>query len=122
MHNPSLRVLVAENQYLIAMEVERILLDAFGCDVTITPLSQLERQLAISRYDLVVVDSAPSGTLNLKRAEMIATAGASVIFLTSYDEEATENPNLLSFPVIEKPIHPEELTRAVLAATAQPRA
>ena len=60
MDSPSLRVLVAENQYLIAMEVEQILLDTLDCAVTIVPLARLEQLLGDNVFDIVLLDTAPS--------------------------------------------------------------
>ena len=52
-----LRVLVAENQYLIAMEVERILLDDLPCDVTIAPLARLAEAVQTTAFDGVIIDA-----------------------------------------------------------------
>lgn len=117
MTNPSLRVLVAENQYLIAMEVEQILLDALDCTVTIVPLARLEQQLGDGQFDIVLLDSAPMPTVNLDRARRVKESGAAVVILSSYDDAGSNASGLQDFPVVTKPIFAEELVRAVKAAT-----
>lgn len=117
MYNPSLRVLVAENQYLIAMEVEQFLVDALGCTVAIVPLVRLKDQLREGKFDLVLLDKAPTEALNRDRARLVTQSGAVLIFLSSYDDALVEAPGE-AFPSVAKPIQAEELMRAVLAATA----
>jgi CheY-like chemotaxis protein len=116
MDSPSLRVLVAENQYLIAMEVEQILLDTLDCTVTIAPLARLEQLLGDGVFDLILLDSAPSRELNLDRARRVKESGAAVVFLSSYDDVGSEASGIQAFPVVAKPIYAEDLIRAVRAA------
>ncbi|MBV2187579.1 MAG: hypothetical protein KUL88_23940 [Rhizobium sp.] len=116
MDSPSLRVLVAENQYLIAMEVEQILLDTLDCAVTIVPLARLEQLLGDNVFDIVLLDTAPSRELNLERARRARECGAAVVFLSSYDDVGSEAPGIRDFPMVAKPIHAEDLIRAVRAA------
>ncbi len=117
MTNPSLRVLVAENQYLIAMEVEQILVDALECTVTIVPLARLEQQLGDGHFDVVLFDSAPMPAVNLDRARRVKESGAAVVILSSYDDVSSESSAIQAFPVVAKPIFAEDLIRAVKAAT-----
>lgn len=117
MPNPSLRVLVAENQYLIAMEVEQILVDALDCTVTIVPLARLEQQLGADQFDIVLLDSAPVPAVNFDRARRVRESGAAVVILSSYDDVGTDASGIQAFPVVAKPILADELIRAVKAAT-----
>ncbi|MBW8319344.1 MAG: hypothetical protein K0M49_02980 [Arenimonas sp.] len=118
MHNPSLRVLVAENQYLIAMEVEQILVDALNCTVAIVPLIRLKDQLREGSFDLVLLDKAPTQALNIDRARLVTQSGAALIFLSSYDDALVEASGGQAFRSVAKPILAEDLMRAVLEATA----
>jgi DNA-binding NarL/FixJ family response regulator len=117
MPNPSLRVLVAENQYLIAMEVEQILLDALDCTVTIVPLARLEQQLGDGQFDVVLFDSAPIPAVNLDRARRVRESGAAVVILSSYDDVGTEASGIQAFPVVAKPIFADDLIHAVKTVT-----
>lgn len=118
MHHPSLRVLVAENQYLIAMEVEQILVDALNCTVAIVPLIRLKDQLREGSFDLVLVDKAPTQALNQDRARLVTQSGAALIFLSSYDDGVVEASGGEAFRSVAKPILAEDLMRAVMEATA----
>ena len=119
MHHPSLRVLVAENQYLIAMEVEQILVDNLDCTVAIVPLVRLNDQLREGKFDLVLVDKAPTEALNRDRARQVTQSGAALVFLSSYDDPLVETPGSEAFPSVAKPIQAEELMRAVVTAKAR---
>ncbi|WP_454285955.1 hypothetical protein [Rhizobium arsenicireducens] len=119
MHNPSLRVLVAENQYLIAMEVEQILLDAIACTTTIIPSARLQDHLRDNAFDLVLLDCVRTQALNLSRARLVQESGAALIFLSSYDEGTAELCGDASYPLVQKPIQAEDLIRAVQAVTAR---
>ncbi|CAH0341932.1 hypothetical protein [Rhizobium sp. CECT 9324] len=116
MPHPSLHVLIAENQYLIAMEVERILTETLACEVTIVPLTRLESELAKAKFDIVILDAAPNDNLNAVRGRMIEEAGAEPVFLSSYDQflHASTAPN--AYPFITKPPQPEALAEAVTRA------
>ncbi|MDH4414258.1 MAG: hypothetical protein QE484_13190 [Rhizobium sp.] len=116
MINAPLRVLVAENQYLIAMEVERILLDTLGCDVTIAPIAQLADALATAAFDVVVIDAALAESLNVEHSRLVVDAGARPVFLSSYDHFTGSGPLVAAYPVVAKPPQAEELAAAVLKA------
>lgn len=116
MQNPSLRVLIAENQYLIAMEVERILAESLACEVTIVPLTRLESELSRSPFDVVILDAAPNDNLNMVRGRMIEAAGASPVFLSSYDQFPQHGSSRSDYPFVTKPPLPEALANAVTRA------
>lgn len=111
-----LRVLVAENQYLIAMEVERILLDDLPCDVTIAPLARLAETVETTMFDVVIIDAVLNEALNVERADLIMKAGAKPVFLSSYGH-FTDTPSIVTaHPLVAKPPQAHELAAAVLKA------
>lgn len=111
-----LRVLVAENQYLIAMEVERLLGEAVPCEVTITPLTQLRETLAEGKFDVVIVEAVLAEGLNVESVFAITAAGARPVFLSSYDHLAIKGTVAANHPVVTKPPQSDELAAAVLEA------
>ncbi|KPF46177.1 hypothetical protein IP76_04495 [Rhizobium sp. AAP43] len=119
MATPPLHVLIAENQYLIAMEVERILRETVHCDVSIVPLSRLGAILEKTRFDIVIVEAAAAATANLERSSIIETAGAVPVFLSSYDELGKEMPAASAQLVVQKPLAQEELATALAEAAAR---
>jgi DNA-binding NarL/FixJ family response regulator len=111
-----LRVLIAENQYLIAMEVERILQEALPCDVTITPLARLADAMQPDAFDVVIIDAVLTEALNVDRVRMITQAGAEPVFLSSYGNVTHMASILAERPVVAKPPQADELAAAVLEA------
>lgn len=110
------RVLIAENQYLIAMEVERILQESLTCDVKITPLSRLAQELSAGDFEIVIIDAAAAEPLNVERAKLIQSAGAVPVFLSSYDYYPVADTVVSSYPMVSKPPQSAELAAAVLDA------
>ncbi len=110
------RVLIAENQYLIAMEVERILQESLTCDVKITPLSRLAQELSAGDFEIVIIDAAAAEPLNVERAKLIQSAGAMPVFLSSYDYYPVADTVVSSHPMVSKPPQSAELAAAVLDA------
>eukprot|EP01035_Chromulina_nebulosa_P048751 gene48751-66189_t len=80
-----LRVLIAENQYLIAMEVERILMEILSCNVLIVSVAKLGTALAERPFDIVILEAAHAEKVNVTHTAAIEGAGAVPVFLTSYD-------------------------------------
>lgn len=112
-----LRVLVAENQYLIAMEVERLLGETLPCEVTIIPLSLLRDTLTGQEFDVVIVEAVLAESENIERTHAIINAGARPVFLSSYDHPAIRGTVVSAHPVVSKPPQSDELGAAVLKAT-----
>jgi hypothetical protein len=110
------RVLVADNQYLIAMEVERILQESLRCDVKIAPVSGLAQALSAGNYEVVVIEAALAEPLNVERATLILAAGAIPVFLSSYDHFPDAGTIVSSYPIVSKPPQADELSAAVIDA------
>jgi hypothetical protein len=111
-----LRILIAENQYLIAMEVERMLVEMVPCNVAITPLARMEEELSASAFDIVILDAAGSEPLNVSRVDIIRAAGAEPVFLSSYGDHDRGRSIVSLHPAVTKPPLPEPLAAAVLEA------
>jgi DNA-binding NarL/FixJ family response regulator len=114
-----LRILIAENQYLIAMEVERMLLEMVPCDVVITPLARMADQLKASAFDIVILDAAGNEPLNVSRVDIIRAAGAEPVFLSSYGDHERDQSIVSLHPSVTKPPLPETLVAAVREAASR---
>lgn len=114
-----LRILIAENQYLIAMEVERMLAETIDCRVTITPLARMQEELAGAPFDVVVLDAAGSEPLNVTRVDIIRSAGAEPVFLSSYGDHDRQHSIVTLHPVVTKPPLQDPLAAAVLEAASR---
>ncbi|MGV8937248.1 MAG: hypothetical protein ACOH2J_09010 [Allorhizobium sp.] len=113
----NLHVLVAEKQYLIAMEVERILIEDAGCTASICE-SNLEAELAAARYDVVILDVSTSIPHNRSLAQMIVETGADVIFLSSYEPDSEQNRALSDYRIVSKLFDSAAIMAALRNVTA----
>lgn len=108
------RVLIVEDEYLIAMEVKRWLRHA-GAEV-IGPVPTVERALDLiedSHIDAAVLDlNLGDRTTALPIADRLRTLGIPHLFATG-DVNASENSGYEDRPRLEKPFLEAELIRAV---------
>ncbi|MCR0983949.1 PAS domain S-box protein [Roseomonas populi] len=107
-----LRVLVVEDEALVAVEVADALAAA-GCRI-IGPAGTLEDGLAAARgtnaIDAAVLDMKLGGRPVLPLADELVARGVPLLFTTGYDEPP---PGHQGAAVLTKPIRPEDLVRAV---------
>ncbi len=116
------RVLVVEDEALIAMQVESVLADA-GCEL-VGPATGVAEAVGL------VTAAAPQAALldvNLGRersypvADLLAAGGVPFVFCTGY-AGATELPERFAGArVLPKPLDPDELVRALADVAAGPR-
>jgi CheY-like chemotaxis protein len=109
-----LRVIVAEDEYIIAMDLKKKL-EGFGCSV-LCMVSSGEAVIAKSnelRPDLLVMDIGLQGRTNGLGAvaSIRSNSNVPVVFVTAYSDEATrlEVANLDSAGFVMKPIEVNEL-------------
>lgn len=111
-----LRVLVIEDEALIALDIEATLTQA-GCTV-VGPLNRVDEALqAIGRegVDVAILDIHLKGETSLSLADALELRGTPFLFLTGY--EADQIPPRHSFrPVITKPWEPAALLEGLAAA------
>lgn len=113
-----LRVLIAENQYLIAMEVERILMEIMSCTVLIVPVTRLEKALAEQQFDIVILEASHGEPVNIRNTQAIESVGAVPVFLTSYERTWPGKTIIASYPHASKPLLPEQLAAAMQMAAS----
>lgn len=113
------RILVVEDQAVVALDLQRTLREA-GYRVVgpATSLPAVEGLLARGRIDAAIVD-ADAGRLAFVLADRLADAGVPVLFLT-----ARSNPlpaRHAGAPVLEKPFSRPRLLEALENVLAAPR-
>lgn len=116
-----LRVLVVEDEMMIAMLVES-LLEELGCIVAATaarPAQALEA-LARSRPDAAVLDVNLDGSDSFEVAEELCRQGIPFVFATGYRSSRLD-PRFASRPVLAKPFQLQDLETALTACLASPR-
>lgn len=112
--------LVADPEYIIAMEAERILHDLVDCDVTIiNPHCASEcGSLGWTSYTLVMLDTGFClGEIRVI-AELLQRQGIPVVFTTANQPFARGVPGFPTTPVIVKPYGPAQFAAAVLPLLA----
>lgn len=110
------RVLIADSNYLIAMDLERILQDVVECDIAFCHPHLLAEQVLEDSYDIVMVDAALSEAANLAHARAATASGARVIFLTTIDDFRTAFPSLQKYSLLQKPYDQGEVAEALAEA------
>jgi DNA-binding response OmpR family regulator len=107
------RILVVEDEELIAMLIEETLIDQ-GCMV-IGPAATLAAALALARdeaIDAAVLDVNLAGARTDAVADLLATRGIPFLFATGYGDRATSSAHAKA-PVIGKPFTLDALVLAI---------
>lgn len=103
------RVLVVEDEYLLAQTVADLLSRA-GCEV-VGPVGTVEGALGLlpeHDVDYAVVDANLDGEFSSALVEALAQKGAPAMILSGYDQAALPN-SLKSVPFLQKPVDDSEL-------------
>lgn len=78
-----LRILVIEDEFLIAMDAERILRDAGAEQVVLCKHREFPRVLQESRFDIVLLEVKPDTENLAEEVALISGTGAKLAFVTS---------------------------------------
>ena len=108
-----LRVLIVEDEMLVAMNIEDMLLD-LGHDVA-GLASRLEPALALARegsFDLAMLDVNLAGEQSFPVAHVLVERGIPFLFATGYGVKGIAE-EFRSFPVLQKPFRARDLDQAL---------
>jgi DNA-binding response OmpR family regulator len=109
-----LRILVVEDEFLLALEVEATLI-SFGCFVA-GPFAKLAKAMDAARItplDGAVLDINLNGEMVYPLAEFLDTRRVPFVFLTGY--VASDIPERFrGFRRLQKPLHPRALHGVLL--------
>jgi CheY-like chemotaxis protein len=112
-----LRILVLEDEFLIAMDVEQLCRDYGASDVIIARnLEEIDPQNLTSQFDAAIVDLMLDGASTLDFATGLRQSGIPFVFASGYsdmDEIKTSFPNIR---LVGKPYSGADLIEAVAAA------
>jgi DNA-binding response OmpR family regulator len=112
MIEPGLRVLVVEDEGLIALEIETLLKE-MGC-VVFGPAPTVARALALiaqEEADFALLDVNLGGTRSTPVAEALRERGMPYALITGYDADQLPEPALGGIPYLGKPIDYRALER-----------
>jgi two-component SAPR family response regulator len=111
-----LKVLVVEDESLVALDIENML-EEMGCKV-VASVPRLVKALDLASrldFDLAVLDINLAGEVVYPLAFRLAERGIPFLFSTGYST-ATLPPELSDRPIVKKPVAPANLKRAVALA------
>jgi DNA-binding response OmpR family regulator len=109
----SRRILLAEDEMLVAMLLEDILIDQGH--VLVGPLAHLDKALHAARHetlDLAILDVNLNGEEIYPVAEVLMERGIPFAFSTGYGAQGLAE-RWLKHPTLQKPYHRDELYRMV---------
>ena len=111
-----LKVLVVEDESLVALDIETML-EEMGCKV-VASVPRLVRALDLASrldFDLAVLDINLAGEVVYPLAFRLAARGIPFLFSTGYST-STLPPELRDRPILKKPVMLASLKRAVAMA------
>ncbi len=111
-----LRILVVEDEFLVAMELESMLQELGG--EVIGPIGRLDEAVAIAReeaLDAALLDVNVGGRLVTPVADALAARDIPFVFCTGYDA-ATLPGRHAAAPILMKPCQAHELKNALLSS------
>jgi CheY-like chemotaxis protein len=114
-----LRVLIVEDELLIALDLEAIL-DGLGCAVLglAATVPEALRLLAADPPDLALLDLNLRGTRSTPVALALTAGGVPFIAVTAYANPL--EPVFDGVPIISKPFGPEQVRDTLLALAPRP--
>jgi CheY-like chemotaxis protein len=120
----NLSVLVVEDEYLVAIEGERILyeLGAKSVEVAAT-YDAAEKRIAEGRFDIVILDVNLNGQMSFPLDQAASLRGMPVVFATGYSLRSRPNTDFTGKACVTKPYTAETLSASLaLALKARPGA
>ena len=110
-------VLLLEDEFLIAMDVEQICRDHGAREVVIArTLEEAEQELARSKFDAAIVDLMLGGTSTLPLASVLQERAVPFIFASGYSDTQELTRNFPAIAVITKPYAGNDLVEALAVA------
>jgi len=111
-----LRILIIEDESIVAMMVEDLIVD-MGHEVVGTAgrLDQAQKLASETPCDFVILDVNLNGQYTYPVAEALKARGVPFVFATGYGAAGLKE-EWRSNPVLQKPFQPEELEAAINAA------
>ncbi len=114
-----LRILLVEDEMLVAMNIEDMLLDlgheVAGLASRLTPALALARE---SRFDAAMLDVNLAGEASFPVADLLAERGIPFLFATGYGSVG-HDANWRGAPTLKKPFETRDLQRALEEVIAQ---
>ncbi|RWB04551.1 MAG: response regulator [Mesorhizobium sp.] len=112
-----LRILVLEDEFLIAMDVEQLCRDHGADEVVIArDLTEVNGREVATRFDAAIVDLMLGGASTIDFASGLRAAGIPFVFASGYSDVDEIKASFPGVRVVGKPYSGEDLVQAVAAA------
>ncbi|MDQ6433592.1 response regulator [Mesorhizobium sp. LHD-90] len=112
-----LRILVLEDEFLIAMDVEQICRDDGAADVAIArTLEEADAAISSSAFDAAVVDLRLGNVSTIPFAEKLRQDGIPFVFASGYTDLTEIASSFPGASIVGKPYSGEDLVAALTAA------
>lgn len=113
------RVLLLEDEFLIALDAEQILQELGAQQVeTAATLREAEQRARDGEFDIALLDVNINGEMSFDLADSLRARGVPVVFATGYELKDRAIPNLDEAFCVSKPYTSERLRQALCAALA----
>jgi DNA-binding response OmpR family regulator len=105
-----LRILVVDREFLVAMEVETVLTEAFACEVKVATPHTFIVELERGWFDVIVIDS---GLIGGEAALRLRASGSGLVFTTLSVDDMDGVTGWDGITVVAKPFNDHHLIEAV---------
>ncbi len=112
-----MRILVLEDEFLIAMDVEQLCRDHGAADVRIArTVDEIDPETAAAHYDAAILDLMLGGTSTLGFAATIRTQDVPFVFASGYSDIGAINAQFPGVEIVGKPYAGDDLVHALAVA------
>ncbi|MEI9408697.1 response regulator [Mesorhizobium salmacidum] len=112
-----LRILVLEDEYLIAMDVEQLCRDHGASEVVVArDLAEVDGRKVATDFDAAIVDLVLGGASTLEFAAGLREAGVPFVFASGYSDADEIKASFPGVRLVTKPYSGEDLVEAVALA------
>ncbi len=112
-----LKILVLEDEFLIAMDIEQLCRDHGAADVVIVrDLTEVDSPTVAAQFDAAIVDLMLGGISTLDFASGLRDTGVPFVFASGYSDAEEIKASFPGVTLVTKPYSGEDLIEAVASA------
>ncbi|AZO21361.1 response regulator [Mesorhizobium sp. M1E.F.Ca.ET.045.02.1.1] len=118
-----LRILVLEDEFLIAMDVEQLCRDHGAADVVVVrDLAEIDQRDGLSWFDAAIVDLMLGGVSTLGFAARLRGGGVPFVFASGHSDADEIESSFPEIRLVAKPYSGDDLIEAVALACGRTKA
>lgn len=116
-----LRILLLEDEFLIAMDVEELCRDNGASEVTIMrSLAEVDQQSSAIQFDVAIIDLMLAGESTLEFARDLYDRKVPFVFASGYSETVEIDTQFPGVAMVDKPYSGADLIESVAASYGRP--